>query len=289
MLPPDIFQLGPIHLRWYGLMLGIAFIICLELSYRRARKYGFPQELIAAVAFWGLLSGLLGARIGYILSHTQEFSFGRPLEWIAIWQGGQTFFGGLAGGLVGLTVVVYLRRAKWWEIADLMAPVMALGHAIGRIGCFMRGCCYGKVTEMWCGIRFPDHIDADSGMIVGSDVYLDHLASGRIESSAQWSLPVHPTQLYSVAALLVISAVLWRLYDRRTFDGMIAVTYLILYGIWRFAIEFVRTEPRALFGLTVWQWTSICMVAAGVIAYACLRKLYPIADRQKPVADSTAC
>ncbi len=240
MLPPDIFQLGPIHLRWYGLMLGMAFIICLELSYRRARKYGFPQELVAAVAFWGLLSGLLGARIGYILSHTNEFSFGRPLEWIAIWQGGQTFFGGLAGGLVGLTVVVYLRRAKWWEIADLMAPVMALGHAIGRIGCFMRGCCYGRVTEMWCGIRFPDHIDTDSNLIVGSDVYLDHLVSGRIESSAQWSLPVHPTQLYSIAALLVISSVLWRLYPRRTFDGMIAVTYLILYGLWRFAIEFVR-------------------------------------------------
>jgi len=279
MLPPDILQLGPIHLRWYGLMLGIAFILCLELSYRRARKYGFPQELVAAIAFWGLLSGLLGARIGYILSHTHEFSLSKPWEWIAIWQGGQTFFGGLAGGLLGLTVVVHLNRAGWWKMADFMAPVMALGHAVGRIGCFMRGCCYGKVTEAWCAIRFPAHIDRD-GYLVGSDVYMDHLASGRIDPAAQWSLPVHPTQLYSVAALLVISAILWRLYDRRSFDGMVSASYLILYGVWRFAIEFLRAEPRVLFGLTVWQWTSIGMVIAGAAACACLWKRYPAADRR---------
>jgi len=283
MLPPDIFQLGPIHLRWYGLMLGIAFILCLELGYRRARKYGFPQELVAAIAFWGLLSGLAGARFGYIVSHPHEFSLGRPWEWIAIWQGGQTFFGGLAGGLIGLTVVVRLKQARWWETADLLAPVMALGHGVGRIGCFMRGCCGGKVTELPWAIRFPQHTDAD-GYLVGSDVYMDHLASGKIDLSSHWSLPVHPTQLYSVAALLVICAVLWRLYDRRSFDGMVSASYLILYGVWRFAVEFVRTEPKALFGLTIWQWISIGMVITGVVACACLRKRYPPAKRQEDAA-----
>jgi len=278
MLPPNIFGFSPVP-TWYGLSLAVAFILCLELGYRRARKYGLAQELLSAVAFWGLLSGLAGARAGYILSHPHEFAWSRPLEWIAIWHGGQTFYGGLAGGLIAAVVVARLHHTHPWRILDFMAALMPLGHAVGRVGCFLRGCCFGKVSDLPWAIRFPRHLDVH-GQIIGSDVYIDHLATGKIGPDAQWSLPVHPTQLYSIVALLVISAILWRVYDKRSFDGQVSAIYLVAYGIWRFAVEFIRVEPKELLGLTAWQWISLGLLTAGIVVYAYQRNRAPAQTRQ---------
>jgi len=281
MLPPDIISLGPIHLRWYGLMLGIAFILCLELGYRRARKHAIPTEFVSSIAFWGLIIGLVGARVGYILSHTDEFALNRPFEWIAIWHGGQTFYGGLAGGLIAVAVLARRHGAGWWYTTDFLAPLMPLGHAIGRTGCFLRGCCFGTVSGLPWAIRFPKHVDA-GGHLVGSDVYIEHLVTGKIGSSDQWSLPVHPTQLYSVAALLALSVFLWWLYDRRSFDGQVSAVYLVGYGAVRFMVEFLRTEPSVLLRLTAWQWISVGLMGAGVLTYFRQRK------RRQPDAERPA-
>jgi len=146
---------------------------------------------------------------------------------------------------------------------DLLAPFVLLGHAVGRIGCFMRGCCYGKVCHLPWAVRFPRHIDA-TGYIVGSDAYLDHLSKGLIASDAKWSLPVHPTQLYSMVVLTGMYFFLTWLYRRRSFDGEVFAVYLVMYGVWRFAVEFIRVEPRVALGLTAWQWISLVLIVAGV-------------------------
>lgn len=264
MFPPDLLNIGPITLHWYGIALAAAFLLGLHLALRHARANDVSEDVISSICFWGLVCGIIGARLGYVISHPSEFSFGRPWEWIAIWQGGQVFFGGLAGGLAGASIGALRNKAPWRATADFLIPFLALGHAIGRLGCFAKGCCYGKVSGLPWAIRFPSHVNED-GYIVGSDVFLHHLSEGLVNRSDEWSQPVHPTQIYSMAALVGLYFFLRWMYKRRSFDGQVFAVYVILYGAWRFIVEFIRSEPKLALGLTAWQWSSIVIMATGLV------------------------
>ncbi len=273
---PTLFKIGPVPIHSYGLMMALGFLIALYLGRRDAPRFGVDPDMVSDCGFWTLLMGLLGTRVLYIIMYHDQFSWSRPWEWFAIWQGGLVFQGGIPPAL--LMVYIYARRYKvgFWHLLDMGIPYAALGHAIGRIGCFLNGCCYGLRTDLPWGISFPRVPFDTSQTYTGSPVYADHALRYDLNTSIdQWSYPVHPTQLYSFAGLVVIFLVLLYLRNHwRPFHGSIFAVYFMLYGVFRFIVEMFRGDhnPIHLLGLTDQQVFSIIAVVLGIFLFAILRK-----------------
>ena len=225
---PVLFRFGPITLYGYGLLVAAGFLCAITLAGRRAQAMGLSAGKIQNLGLVALVAGLVGARVAYVALHWDVFR-ADPLEIIRIDHGGLVFYGGLGAGLLG--VVWGLRRFKLpgWPTVDLLVPPLVLAHAIGRIGCFLNGCCYGKPTRVPWGVAFPFD-----------------------------GIPRHPTQLYESAALLILFFLLKILERRRLGAGSILLAYGLLYGSWRFLIEFLRADnPVVGAGLTIFQWASL--------------------------------
>ncbi|MDP2653774.1 MAG: prolipoprotein diacylglyceryl transferase [Candidatus Omnitrophota bacterium] len=244
---PILLKIGPVSLFSYGLMLAVAALTCAWLLSRDARKHGIPSETIYDLMFWLVLSGIAGARILYVVLHWEQFS-GRPLEILMVQSGGLSFQGGfLAAAAAGAW---YVRRQKLpiLFMLDLMAPYIALGHAIGRIGCFLNGCCYGRPAS-W-GIYFPVH-------------------GARLQ----------PTQLYDTAELFLVFLILRFSQKRSQVRGEVFALYMALAGLQRFINEFFRGDHEHLMveavGLSVYQVFSLAIFAAGLAAWLVLRKSRP--------------
>ena len=223
---PIICSLGPIKIYSYGLMLVAAFFIATYLAERQAKKIGLDPEIVWNTAFIGTLAGIGGARIFYVLENL-AFYLQRPLEIILLQHGGLSWFGGLIFGL--LAGLYYLKKKKQpvYITLDLWAPYLALAQSIGRLGCFLNGCCFGKPSA-W-GIYFPAHAEV-----------------------------LVPIQLYSSLILFLIFIALQLLQARPHRQGSIIYAYLLLYSIKRFIIEFFRMDnPHLLFGLTLFQFIAV--------------------------------
>ncbi|MBT9131592.1 prolipoprotein diacylglyceryl transferase [candidate division NPL-UPA2 bacterium Unc8] len=213
---PVIFRLGPLTVHSYGVMLAIAFLIGLFLSIRRAKAENIAPSIVVNLSVIILISGLIGARIFFILINLEYF-LSHPSEIIMLHRGGLAFFGGLA--LASLSGFLYLRKVgpNPWKIVDLIIPYVVLGESIVRIGCFLNGCCYGTPTDLPWAVSFPPLSAAYA-----------HFGS----------TPLHPAQLYQAAANFVIFLLLLR--SRRRYDGEIFLIYLLLYALSRFFIGFLR-------------------------------------------------
>lgn len=272
---PTLVELGPIKLHSYGLMLATAFLVGVALVRREGKKAGIDAEMIADLAFWTLLVGLLGSRIAHILLYPRLYEWNDPLGWIAFWRGGLVF----QGALLAIPFVYwYLRRKNvdFWTFADIAVCYIPLGHAIGRLGCFLNGCCYGKRSEVWWAIPFRRVPFDLSKEPVGSPPYLDHCERfGLSYWEDKWSYPIHPTQLYSVIGLLLIFGLLMVLRKRRSlFRGFVLPTYMMLYGVMRFIVEFFRGDHNPThFGgnLSDQQVFSILLAVIGVGFFFYLR------------------
>ncbi len=255
----------------YGFMILVGFLLCLYLLQRRGRRLGLNPLALFDAAVLGLLGGIVGARAFYVAHHWSAFA-GEPWRILFLHEGGLTYFGGLIGGAGGLLGGMALRKLPIRATLDLAASLVPLGHAFGRIGCFLNGCCYGKITDAWVGVRFPKVISQVGGEErLGSPAFRDHVVRGLVMRSDRWSLPVHPTQLYAVAYNLAIFGILSYLLPRRWRPGQIAWLYLILYGTARYWNEFFRadTEPvGALGGLTVFQAIGLAGVVFGAVMFA---------------------
>jgi len=235
---PVIFKIGPLNIYSYGMMLAVAVVVCSFFLSRESVKIGISAEMIFDLVFLLVVSGLLGARFFFILLNL-PFFLQNPLEIIMIQNGGLAWQGGLIGAsLVGIAAV----RKKGWpllKILDLIAPYAALGQSIGRIGCFLNGCCFGK--EVPWGVYFPVH-DAR----------------------------LHPTQLYLTGGFFFIFLILKYYQKQAPVDGKIFILYLFLASSWRFVVEFFRADHNALLlGLSVFQW--VCLGFTGVALYVSTR------------------
>lgn len=272
---PTLIEIGPIKLHAYGLMIAIAFILGVTLVRRECKRTGIDQDMIADLAFWTLLIGLAGSRVAHIVLYRESYSWRDPLEWFAFWRGGLVF----QGALVAIIFVYwYLRRKKvdFWAFADIAVCYIPLGHAIGRLGCFMNGCCYGARSDLPWAIPFrrvPFDLAQEP---VGSPPYLDHCARfGLSYWKDQWSFPVHPTQLYSALGLLCIFGLLILLRKKwMPFRGFVLPAYLLLYGLMRFVVEFFRGDHNPThFGgyLSDQQVFSLLLVVAGAVLFAYLK------------------
>jgi phosphatidylglycerol:prolipoprotein diacylglycerol transferase len=256
----------------YGFMIVLGFLLCLWLLQRRGRRMGMDPTALFDTAVTVLICGIVGARIFYVAQHWPSFA-GDPVKIIRLDLGGLAFFGGLIGGLIGLLVSAALKGIPLLPMLDVGASLVPLGHAFGRMGCFLNGCCYGVLTHVPWAVRFPKVIGRD-GQIVGSPPFSDQVREKLITAQESWSLPVHPTQLYAVGYNLTIFAVLSLLLFRRRRPGDIAWLYAILYGSARFTNEFFRADTLArdwLGGLTIFQ--GLAMIAVGVGATMLIRSL----------------
>ena len=254
---PKILDIGPITIHSYGLLLAIAFIAGIWLASSLARKEGLNPDSIWNMGLIIIFSALVGAKILLFLSDFSYYSQNpREIFSLATLRSTGVYYGGLLLALAASAW--YLRRAKLpgWNVADLCAPGIALGQAIGRLGCLSAGCCYGKPTSLPWGISFTSRYAFDN---VGVPL----------------NTPLHPVQLYeSIGALALFLLLLWRLKHRR-FTGQIILEYLILYAGLRFVIEFFRDDDRGfvLHGLlSTSQFIGILTVMGSAAVYFYLRR-----------------
>lgn len=228
---PILFSLGPLTIYSYGVMLALAFACGIWFATRQAKKEKVPANTILDISLVALITGIIGARIFFVLLNLDYYS-GHPFESIMFWQGGLVYYGGIILGALCAVLFLKVRRLDIWRVVDICAPSLAIGQALGRIGCFLNGCCFGRPVS-W-GIKFPP----------GSMASYEQFSQGLIKSVNEYSLPVHPTQLYSSFNALIIFLILVMVRRKKRFNGKLFWLYLLLYAITRFGIEFLRGDDR---------------------------------------------
>jgi phosphatidylglycerol:prolipoprotein diacylglycerol transferase len=243
---PDIFKIGPLTLHSYGLMLALAFLAGIWLMELQAKRFGLDKTLIVDFGVFVMASSVIGSRLMYVATHWNEYS-SNPWQALAVWEGGLTFYGGFILGTLTAAAFCRARKISFWTIADLAAPGFAAGLCLGRIGCFLNGCCFGKPSQLPWAVQFP--ANGAAGLISGC--------------------AVHPTQLYEAVFGLAAFCLLWAMRNRKSFPGFSICLFFLLYGIWRFASDYFRFyEPsqRWNFGLTNNQWISLGIILFAITA-----------------------
>ena len=258
---PNLIDIGFLHIRTYGACMATGFLVCWWLFERLCGRKDLSNLLFAL-----LLSGVVGSRIAYVVEHWSSEFAASPLSVVRVDQGGLMFYGGLILALVVYVAWCAAKRENPIALGDHLAAVIPLGHAFGRIGCFFFGCCYGRASDSAFAVRFPRF----------SPAWCEQVHSGELSRTAAESLPVLPTQLFESAALLALFAVLLAVHRRsRGLPGMTLGAYLAGYGAIRFALEYLRGDPRAAVGpLSIGQAISVgmCALGAAAMSYAISRR-----------------
>ena len=246
---PQLLKFGNFFIPTYGVLVTSAFLLALWLATRLAGRSGLDKEAVLNVGIYGGLAGIVGAKLLMILVDFRYYTRNPgELFSLATLQAGGVFYGGLILALV--TALVYMRRKGLPLLAtmDAFAPAVAAGHAIGRLGCFSAGCCWGKECQRAWAVTFTNPV---SHQLFGTPL----------------GVPLHPTQLYEAGTEALSFVVLYRLFRGAHKPGSIIGLYLVLYGCARFVIEFFRAPegPNPFGGpLTEAQWISVALVPLGL-------------------------
>ena len=238
---PVICKIGPLTVYSYGLILVLAFLVSSTLAKLEAKRENLNPQIISNLSFIVFISGIIGARFLYVIENATYY-IKNPMEIIMLQHGGLSWFGGLIFGALFGTIYLKKENLPLYKIFDLIIPFVVIGQAIGRIGCLLNGCCFGKISKF--GLYF--------------DTY---------------KLVLIPTQIYSSLILIFIFIILRFLQDRPHTEGRIFFTYLILYSLKRFFIEFWRADNMVIFlGLTVFQIISIVIFFLALIKFVLIKK-----------------
>jgi len=250
---PRLFHLGNFNLPTYGLLVATGVIVGLYVSAKLSERQGINPEKAWNLGILVVLGAIVGAKVLLIVNNFDYYSQ-HPGEIfsLTILQAGGVFYGGVITAL--LLSVWYMRKnhMPWLRTTDAFAPGLALGHSIGRLGCFAAGCCYGKPTHHWWGVTFKNPL---ANAWVGTPL----------------NVPLEPTQLFESAIELGNFFLLYWLIKHKKFEGQVMGTYLFLYGVARYFLEFIRDDPDrgSVFGgaMTGTQLISICLVIVGGILW----------------------
>ena len=245
---PVALSIGPLDVRWYGLMYLTAFILFVALGRAHARRrpeLGWDAQQIDDLLFYGVLGVILGGRLGYILFYKPAYYFSHPVEMFAVWQGGMAFHGGFLGVLIAVWLFARSHDRPWLAVTDFIAPLVPLGLAAGRLGNFINGELVGRVTDVPWAMIFPQ-VDMQ---------------------------PRHPSQLYQFTLEGVcLFVLLWVFSAKPQPRGLVSAVFLIGYGGFRILAEFGR-EPDDFLGLlalnlSMGQWLSLPMIVIGIVMAA---------------------
>jgi len=251
-------DLGPFTLHTYGVLLAAAFLTGLYVAARQARKAGLDPNRVSDLGVYVLIAGLVGAKLLLVVVDFSHYR-AHPEDFFSIFQSGGVFYGGLLAALPVAAWYVRRHRLPGWPTADALAPGVAIGQAIGRLGCFAAGCCFGKPTSVAWAVTFRD---AYANRYVGTPL----------------DVAIHPTQIYESLLTLLIFLVLLRVAARKRFEGQVVITYVALYSVARFVVEFLRgdTSRGTVFGglLSTSQFIALLMIlgAAALTPYLMKRQ-----------------
>lgn len=237
----ELFSIGPVTVHGYGLMIALGIVCCVLLAIYRAKKYQMNPDAILDIAIFSVLAGFIGAKLMYVIV---EFPAFLRDSMSVLGSEGFVVYGGIIVGV--LTAIVYCRIKKlnFMKYFDLCAPSISLAQGFGRIGCLLAGCCYGRATDAWYGIVFPESALAPAGV------------------------KLIPTQIISSVGNFAIMAVLLWYYKRAKHTGNVGAMYMLLYGIGRFLVEMLRNDSRGAVGmLSTSQFISLFIVAGALVLF----------------------
>ncbi len=223
---PVLLQIGPLSLFSYGLMLALAFAVTLLLARRHAPAAGIDPELVSEIGLVCLITGVAGARLGYVLVHL-DYYVAHPVEIFQLWKGGLIVYGGLCLATMSAATALYRKKIGIVSFADFLIVYVPLGQAIGRIGCFLNGCCFGHPTSVPWAVCFPQ-----TSLPACRHGFPNHL---------------HPVQLYEFVVLTAVYFLLRKVFKKKTFNGQVLSIYMIVYGLVRFCSEFFRGDGSWVF------------------------------------------
>jgi phosphatidylglycerol---prolipoprotein diacylglyceryl transferase len=239
---PELFKIPGLGITvWtYGLLLAVGFIGALWIIANLAARDGLAKNKIYDLGLYILASGLIGAKLLMVITDWNELGGWRQAFSLDVLSSGGVYLGGFLIAVVVSVVLMRHWRLPWRKTADAFAPGIALGHSIGRLGCFSAGCCWGKPTTSWIGVKFTEKAHELTGVPI--------------------STALAPTQLIeAVSNVAILIALLW-LRKRRVFDGQIIFAYAMMYAVMRFTVEFWRDDPRGtVLGLSTSQFISVLM------------------------------
>ncbi len=238
---PVIANLGPFEIRYYGLIYALGFIMAyfMLLYFARRKLIDLGKAEVSDLIVYVIIGSLVGARLFYIFIYNFSYYLANPIEIFSVWLGGLSFHGGLAGAVAGGYIFWRKRKFDFWNVADMAMAPLALGLCFGRVGNFINGELYGRITLLPWGVKFPE-------------------AEGFR----------HPSQLYEAMKNFIIFATLWFMKDRKMPKGFMFFTFVTMYGALRFLIEFTR-QPDAQIGfvflnLSMGQLLCLPMIAIGL-------------------------
>jgi phosphatidylglycerol---prolipoprotein diacylglyceryl transferase len=246
---PRLFTIHNFSLHTYGVLAAVGLILGLVLNVRLAKRDGIDEERAWNLGILAIFASIIGAKLLLVINDFSYYAANPKVMFsTSMLQAGGVWYGGVIGGLLASFVYMRIQRMPILRVCDSFMPGVAVGHGIGRLGCFAAGCCYGKPTDVAWGVTFTNPL---ANQLVGTPL----------------GVKLHPTQLYEFLAEMLIFAVLLWLWKRKSFDGQVFGTYLFLYGIVRYFSEFYRDDPErgSLFNgaMTVTQFISICLVIIG--------------------------
>ena len=237
----EILTIGPITIHGYGLMIGLGVMAALLMGDYRSKKFGLNGDHIYGMTFSAVILGFMAARILFIITEWEGF-LQNPKAYLT--GAGFVVYGGIIGGALTIYGFCKLKKIDMLAYLDLMIPSVALAQGMGRVGCFLAGCCYGRETDSCLGVVFNNSDFAPNGV------------------------KVLPTQLFMAGGDLILMAILLWYASKRPMRGKISMLYLILYSIGRFAIEFLRNDDRGTVGmLSTSQFIAIFTLIIGVVGF----------------------
>lgn len=247
---PILFQFGHLEIRSYGMLVVLSFLVGLWLSSREAARKGIDPRLIQDFALYALIGGIIGARLYFVLFSEPAYYLQRPWEIVAVWRGGIGIIGSLIGGLLAAVWYCRGRGLSFWKLADALAPGVALGQTIGQLACLLNGDSYGRPTNLPWAITYTDP-----------------------RSLAPLNVPLHPIEIYEMAAYFLVFLLVWKTRKGFKADGSALLTYLAAYGAARFFVEFFRGQPAIFaWGVPAAQVFGIVAVLASVFGFALRQK-----------------
>lgn len=262
---PEFFHIGPIAVRAYGVMLSVSFFVGLWLIRREAKVVRVDPERAVTLGFILIIFGVIGARLGYVLYHWSEFA-ARPLSIINPFESGEyigiaglNLQGGIIFGFIAGVVYIMRHKMPFRQTLDAVAPAVAFGIFLTRIGCFLNGCCFGLPTDSFLGVEFPQ----------GSPAWF-----------AFGDAHVHPTQLYSSAYGLVLLAILMYMNRHKYRPGMTVAVYFMFEAVFRFIIEFYRYYEPAMWLKTLGINATFNQIIAGALFIVGI--IFALTSRRNP-------